>query len=170
MLRSILVFIILFFLSGCGTSLHVVPELEDLSLTPDFNIVGSIDYSGNAEYLPRTIKQSDDKACDLIFKYLYDVGYGKDAIPEVLPLFNPLSMVGFPIGQDSIIVVGHLNVTKNGKMVKKYNSTCVIDKTRSLFYEGKTHSELRKKGLLTVRNNIEIQMLSDRETLLSFTN
>ncbi len=37
-----------------------------------------------------------------------------------------------------------------------------MDKTRNLFYEGETYSEMRKKGLIEVRNNIESQMHDDR--------
>jgi len=35
----------------------------------------------------------------------------------------------------------------------------------SLFSEGETFSELRKKGLTAVRDNIEMQMYEDREFL-----
>ncbi len=163
--RSLFVLLMFVVLSGCGTTFHVVPEIGDIGST-DFGMIGRVNYSGNPDYLPRTVKPSDEESGNLEFKYDYNVGYGQDAVPDVLPLFNPLSLVGFPIGSDSLVVVGKLDLLKDGEVVKTYCSTCVIDKTRNLFYEGKTHSELRRQGLLRVRDNIEIQMANGHETLL----
>ena len=150
-------------LSGCGTTYHVVPVNHSTDTTP-FSVVGMIEYGGhNTEYLPRTVKQDENATTGLpLINYVYNVGYGKDSVPEILPLFNPLSIVGFPIGSDNIVIVGVLKIIKRGEVLKQYSSTCVFDKNRSLFYEGDTFSELRKKGLLMVRNNIENQMTNDR--------
>lgn len=154
------------FLNGCGTTCHIVPEIAEVEYV-DFSMVGQIEYDGNADYLPQTVKHGKGDADLPLIKYSYNVVYGKDAVPELLPLFNPLSIVGFPIGSDNIVIVGGLEIAKNGD-TKQYISTCVFDKNRNLFYEGDTFSELRKKGLLMVRQNIESQMLKDREFLLSF--
>lgn len=155
---------ILVLLSGCGTTYHVGPELTEIP-NIDYTILGTLEYDGNSDYLPRTIREGDDSESLPVIRYIYHVGYGKDSIPELLPLFNPLSLVGFPVGSDSLVITAALDVVKEGETLKQYSSTCVIDKNRSLFYEGDTFSVLRKKGLLMVRENIESQMIRDRETL-----
>lgn len=154
----------LLLLSGCGTTYHVVPEVIHLPST-DCTIAGILEYEGNHDYLPRTIREGGDRGSMPVIRYAYHVGYGKDSIPEIFPLFNPLSLVGFPVGSDSLVIVGALDIVKAGETLKQYSATCVIDKNRSLFYEGDTFSELRKKGLFMVRENIETQMISDREFL-----
>lgn len=166
-MRMVIVLAAIILFSGCGTKFHVVPATTMQSLPSDFVLDGPVTYSYNPDYLPRTLRNSDTTAGNIEFKYDYNVGYGKDAVPEALPLFNPLTLVGFPIGADSLVVVGHLEILKEGVVVKTYSSTCAIDKTRSVFYQGKTHSELRREGLIAVRDNIEAQMFNDREALLS---
>jgi len=150
-------------LSGCGTTLHIEPKVAEID-SGDFCVVGHVEYEGNEDYLPQTIKRGAEDESLPAIRYEYKVGYGKDSVPEILPLFNPLTLVGFPIGSDSILIVAELVIEKR-ETLRRYRSTCVIDKRRSLFYQGKTFSELRKNGLLLVRKNIESQMLNDREFL-----
>jgi hypothetical protein len=41
----------------------------------------------------------------------------------------------------------------------------MLDKTRTIFSEGETLSEIRKRGLLAVRDSIEAQMYADQDML-----
>lgn len=165
--RLLYVTIILFsiFLCGCATTIVVTPEVEHLDNIADFKIKGKIIYNGNREYLPRTI--TDDSASDsiLTFQYVYNVTYGKDNIPQAIPLFNPLTIVGFPIGENTLVVTGKLDILKGREVLKSYTATCGFEKARNIFSEGDTFSELRKRGLITVRDNIEAQMYQDRDFL-----
>lgn len=163
-LKMVLLATTLVVLTACGTNVHLVPELTTAGPT-NIMVAGLLQYNGNQDYLPRTVGAGDDGRPFPEISYQYNVGYGKDAVPDILPLFNPLSLVGFPIGSDSVIVVGELVIAKNGNETKKYSSTCVLNKNRSLFYEGDTFSELRRKGLLMVRDNIETQMSNDTKFL-----
>jgi hypothetical protein len=165
--RMFISIVALMLLSACGTTYHIVPETAGLQ-SGNFSLTGNIDYEGNTAYRPRTVRQGHDDSNAPVIRYKYHVGYGKESVPAAFPLFNPFTLVGFPIGEDSLVVVGSLEVIKDGELLKQYSATCVIDKTRSLFYEGDTSSELRKKGLLMVRENIERQMSNDRELLSKF--
>jgi len=160
-IRCLILIMLSVMLGGCGTTVHVVPEVG-INEPPTFIVNGHVEYDGNEDYLPRTVNRGESAVQLPDISYRYNVGYGKDAVPDVLPLFNPLSLVGFPIGADSVVVVGQLAIIEEGKELKKYSSTCVFNKSRSLFYEGDTFSELRKKGLFMVRDNIEFQMSNDR--------
>lgn len=128
----------------------------------DFHIEAKLQYEGNSDYLPRTVSEAENTEGLPVISYSYTVGYGKDAVSDLLPLFNPLSLVGFPIGSDSIAIVGFLEIKREEKLLKQYRATCLINKTRNLFYEGDTYSELRRNGLLMVRDDIEAQMLNDK--------
>jgi hypothetical protein len=97
-------------------------------------------------------------------KYSYDVLYGKQDVPEVLALYNPLTIVGFPTGENTVTVIGRLDILRGGEVIRSYGSTCILEKTRNLFSEG-TFTEMRKKGLIAVRDNIENQICSDKNNL-----
>lgn len=154
--------------AGCGTSMAITPQVTPREMA-GFTLKGRISYEGNPEYLPRTIAEGDPGEAGLSFRYAYQVSYGKDNTAQILPLLNPLSLVGFPIGANTLIVCGKLDVEKAAAPVRSYTSTCAIDKARNLFYEGETFSEMRKRGLIAVRNNIEAQMFDDRDFLTGVT-
>jgi len=151
--------------SACAPNVVITPDLALVSCN-DFSLGGKIDYEGNAEYLPRTISTESHPGATLTLRYHYEVTYGRDAVHQALPLFNPLSIVGFPIGADTVVVTAKLEVLKGISKVKTYTAMCVLDKHRTIFWEGESLSELRKRGLLAVRENIEIQMYGDRDLLL----
>lgn len=150
--------------SGCAPNVIITP---DITVTPtgDFLLGGKIDYDGNKEYLPRTVTADPSLEPLLFLRYRYEVTYGRDAVPQVLPLFNPLTIIGFPIGADTVVVTGKLEILKGSSAVKTYSAVCILDKHRTIFSEGETMSEIRKRGLLAVRDNIEAQMYVDRDLL-----
>lgn len=167
--RPLYISIILFsiFLSGCAATMVVTPQPEQLINIGDFKIKGKIIYEGNKEYFPRTI--IEDSASDplFIYQYTYNVNYGRDNIHQAIPLFNPLTLVGFPIGEDTLMIAGKLEILKGKEVLKSYTATCAFNKSRNIFSEGETFSELRKRGLLAVRDNIEAQMCQDKDFLLT---
>jgi len=165
--NPVLVFILLFIIGiGCGTQKIIVPQV-DTTTKVDFFIRGKIIYEGKIEYLPSTIINDNTMMPSMVFKYTHNTVYGKDNTSQLLPLFNPLSLVGFPIGGNTLLVAGTMEVIKKEKIIKSYTATCGFDVTRNLFYEGDTYTELRKEGLLEIKRNIEIQMYLDRESLVS---
>ena len=162
--KKVLFLTLAVFIVSCAIEANIVPKFEKLeSITILVN--GKIDYSGNKEYFPRTISDTPSKDPLLIIKYQYQVSYGKVTGPEGLNLFNPLLIVGFPIGQDTLVVAGKLDIIRQNEVIKTYSAACTYEKTRNLFYQGPTFSELRRTGLLNIRDNIEAQMYKDREFL-----
>lgn len=157
-------------LSGCTPNMVTTPDIVVIP-TGDFSLGGEIDYDGNKEYLPRTVTADASLGHPLILRYRYEVTYGWDEIPAwiTLPaLINPnttLSLYGFPIDSDTVVVTGKLEILKGGSVVKTYSAVCMLDRTRTIFSEGETLSEIRKRGLLAVRDSIEAQMYADRDML-----
>jgi hypothetical protein len=155
-------------MGGCTANQFIIPEF-DKSIDPSrIKIIGKVkNYEGNREYLPRTLDDNPNSNSPIYFQYVYHVIYGKDSAHQAVYFFNPLSIVGFPIGEDTLVVEGRLTVFVENGFVKEYQATCGFQKVRSLFSEGETFSELRKKGLLIIRDNIETQMCLDRDFLLN---
>ncbi len=154
--------------AGCGTKMVITPQVAGRDVG-GFKVGGTVVYDGNPEYLPRTVAPAAAGESGLSFRYAYQCVYGRDNVHQALPLFNPLTAIGFPIGADTLVVAGKLDVHEGDVLVKSYTATCAFDKTRNIFHEGATFSELRKQGLIAVRDNIEIQMFEDREFLSSRT-
>jgi len=151
-------------IAACSTEKHIFPRFDRLENIKPV-VAGAVDYTGNKEYLPRTIRDAAPNDPQLVIKYRYAVSYGNETGPEVVNLFNPFLFAGFPIGQDTLAVVGKLDIIRRNEVIKSYSAACMYEKTRSLFYQGPTFSELRREGLLDVRDNIEAQTYRDRESL-----
>lgn len=149
-------------LYGCATTMEVSPKVEQTN-NIDFRINGEIIYEGNKEYLPRMLIDKTDS--DFAFQYTYNAVYGKHDVPDIVAFLNPLNLVGFPTGGNTLTVAGKLDILREKEVVKSYIATCVLEKTRSLLFEGETFSEMRKKGLIAVRDNIEVQIYQDRDIL-----
>lgn len=143
----------------------ITPEI--VAVVPSgFRLSGKIDYDGNVEYLPRTIVADSQSEAQLTLRYRHDVSYGRDSVNQLLPLINPLTIIGFPIGADTVVVKSTLEVLRRDAVVKAYEAACIIDKHRTIFWEGETMTGLRRRGLMAVRDNIEAQMRNDSEFLL----
>jgi hypothetical protein len=158
------VFAILIF--GCTTKMVVAPQIEKPDKVSDFKIKAKIDYDGKYDYLPRTVISESVPGSDVFISYKYVENYGRDNIHPALPLYNPLTIVGFPIGENTLVVSSKLTIFKEKEVLKEYSCSCAMENTRSIFSEGETFSELRKKGLIAVRDNIESQMYNDKDFLL----
>lgn len=150
-------------LLGCATNMVVTPEVPPLGDTAGVQLTGAIRYEGNREYLPRLLK--DDPANRFTLRYVHQAAYGGQDVPAALALFNPLTVVGFPTGDRQLTIIGRLDVVaESGEVVKSYTATSVLERTRSLWSD-ETLSELRRRGLLAVRDNIEAQLYQERDFL-----
>jgi hypothetical protein len=151
------------FLYGCATTMTVNPQVTQID-NINFRIKGKIICEGNKEYLPRVLVEELVPNSKLSFRYTYNAIYGKHDVPDLVALYNPLTIVGFPTGENAVTIIGKLDVMEGEEVIKSYSATCILEKTRSLFSEG-TFTEMRKKGLIAVRNNIEVQIYLDKSYL-----
>ena len=157
---TIMLFLVAF--SGCS-SLHVTPELPN-SEKATVLIKGPIQYDGNNKgYLPRTISEGALSEYGLSFRYTTSETQDSSSW-DVLALFNPLTILGFPTGRRTSTVTGKLEILKETEVVRSYTATCLQEAERGIYYGG-SFSDLRRKGLVAVRDNIEAQMSRDRELL-----
>lgn len=159
------------FLAGCATTRvdgEVPVKTDDISaLRTEYisKVYGDIEYVGNKQYLPVSLVDPDPSSPDIngiLFKYEYKISY--DVKQENgLQVFNPLLMVGVPKSNDAIFVSGFLEMTRDNVLIKRYEKSLVLSKNKSLFSEGETLTEMRKKGLLLVRDDIDRQLHADKD-------
>lgn len=147
------------FLFGCSATIRTAPPIgafDGLSVL----VHGRLHYTGNPDYLPRTVSGVAGNT-NIEINYVYAVKYGRDAMPQAIPLFNPLTGLGFPIGENTLVVTGRLQVLRDGGLIGNYEAACTAEQTRTIFSEGETFSELRRSCLMEIRSSLESQMLSD---------
>jgi hypothetical protein len=140
-----------------------VPKLTD----GGFRIKGRISYEGNKDYLPRTMVDEASSESPLTFQYIHATSYGLRDVPALVALLNPLTLVGSPLGDNTVTSAGKLSVIKENEAVKSYSAICSMEITRNLYSGDLTFSEMRRTSLIAVRDNIESQLYQDREFLIN---
>ena len=150
--------------AGCATRVRTIPELPELQNVTVL-LGGPITFDGKREDLPRTITEAPISENELRIRYSHNEIQQRNDSLELLALFNPLSLVGFPTGGTQSTVTGKLDILKGTEVLKAYTATCILEVTRTIFSDGESFSELRRKGLVAVRDNIEAQMFQDKEFL-----
>ncbi len=149
-----------FFLFGCAEQLKIKPDVSrtDIAIV----VSGKIDYSGNRDYLPNTIAEDNLQHSDIIIKYEHSVSYGGTTPgTDLITAFIPTTLLGTPTGNNELFIQGKLEIYKSSTIIKSYIAECVVEKSRSV-WSGIDYSELRRRGLLAIKENIEMQMMSDK--------
>jgi hypothetical protein len=98
-------------------------------------------------------------------RYSYDAKYGLEQLPNSVTPVNPLTLIGFPTGSDSLVISGRLEVLRDGNVVRSYAAASAMKRTGTILSEGDTFTDMRRRGLLLVRDNVSAPLCSDMPTL-----
>lgn len=148
-------------LAACSTKVLTTPSVKKTEGKLEC-ISSKIIYIGNKDYLPGTISLCESDGSALTSAYKYDVAYsGTSAGTEFGVALIPTSLVGTPTGSDTITVSATLELLRDGIRANKYESSCELHFYRGLFAGATDFSALRRQGLLSVKENIEQQMMHD---------
>jgi hypothetical protein len=151
-------------LLGCATEVAVTPQLADK--TPrKCQIHASVRYDGKPDYLPAAIVADPNASVTTAFRYSYDAQYGLKEFSPILVLVNPLTLVGFPTGTDNLVVTGRVDVVRGDTTLRSYAAAAAMKRSSTVFYEGETFTQMRRRGLLLVGENLSDQLCRDEETL-----
>ena len=148
-------------LAGCATSVKVVPEMA-AGARSDCKVLGHITYEGKPEYLPTVLVENPASPADAVLRYTHEAGYGLNQAPAEVQIVNPLHLVGLPTGKESVCIVGRLEVMRDGSVVRSFAAVAAMERSNSMFTEGETFTEMRRRGLLLVRDNISEQVCADQ--------
>lgn len=151
-------------LAGCATEVHIKPDVGPKPAGA-VSVSSNIVFEGNRDYLPRNLRQATDNPAGITVYYRYDVAYGTKNLGAAA-LFDPITIFGLPTGKDILTIVAELRIQRGSRLLKAYQSACQIVE-RSNLWTNRTQTELRREGLLAVRDNIESQLALDREYLAS---
>lgn len=122
-------------------------------------------YTGDPRHLPPSVEAVAD--ANAPFAYQFRVDYYRDDM-DVLALFNPLTLFGFPLGKVRVTAVATLTARSSGVEAKRYEATAIVSKTRTI-YSSDSQTELRAQALAALRDNIEAQIQADAGVLRGFS-
>lgn len=146
--------------TACSTSVHLTPTLA-ATARADCRVFGHLSYAGNPEYLPPVLADDATRPADAVLRYSHEQHYGLSELPGGVQIVNPLHLAGFPTGESSLTVVGRLDVMRGGAVVRSFAAAAAMKRSQSMFSEGETFTELRRRGLLLVRDNVAAQVCAD---------
>lgn len=152
--------------AACAKTTMVLTPAVERPTVGDFQLGGKLEYEGNRDYIPRTIADAPSASL-LTLRFGYAVKTESDRTSIYGAVFIPPVVMAIPgvLGGDELGVVAVLEVLRGGSVLKTYSATAVVKKKPTIFHEGETFTEMRRRGLLAVRDAIESQMLHDREAL-----
>ena len=155
--------------------LMLASACASVSVSPDVprsenNVLlsGELEFDGDARYLPTVVRSASQANNHLTIRYDYDVDIKDREYNQILSLFNPLVLFGFPIGTTDVSVVGNLEISREDRKPKTYSARYRFSKQRSL-YSTRDLSKTRHEGLLLVRDRIDDQVRGDSAQLSRYT-
>lgn len=148
---------------GCSATLRATPEPAGPP-PPDCMVRAHIDYGGNRDYLPSVLSDDPSAPADSVVRYSHEEQYGSSSLPAGEQIVNPLHLFGVPTGSSDLVVVARLDVMRGGEVMRSFAAAAVMSRSDTMFGEGETLTEMRRRGLLLLRDNISSQVCADRTT------
>jgi len=150
--------------AGCATEMHVRPEVGPIPAGA-VSISANVVFDGNRDYLPRNLQQNTSNPAGITVYYRYEAAYGTKDLGAAA-LYDPFTIFGLPTGKDIPTIYAELRIQRGPQILKACQSACQVVQ-RSNLWTNLTQTELRRDGLLAVRDNIESQLAQGQEFLAS---
>ena len=157
-------------LLGCATQVAIIPQLTDKTTPGRCQIRAQVRYEGKRDYLPAALVDDPAASHATAIRYSYEAQYGLNETNPFIVAFNPLTLVGFPTGDDNFVVTGRVEVVRGDATLRSYAAAASMKRSSTVFYEGETFTEMRRRGLLLVGNNLSSQLCKDQEILTALLN
>jgi hypothetical protein len=155
--------------SGCETTVLITPNVG-AGAKSTCTIQAAVSYEGNPDYLPHAIATVPVGSQTTFLRYTYNTAYNAKEGDAVLQAVNPLMLFGFPTGYNSGTISGLLEVVQNGQTIRSYAAACNMKRHGTVFSEGETLTDMRRRGLQLVADNISTQICRDQPTLKPLIN
>lgn len=160
-MRTIWMLIILSTLYGCSStriSINPAGEVSDINKS---TLCGVVIYDGhNSDYLPLSLRDSPNRSRVQI-NYQYEVKYDVED-DTAFDLFNPLLLMGMTKSEDNVVILGRLVINTDSGFEKTYEEVVILSKSKTIFSEGETLTDIRRKGLILMRDKIDAALSKDR--------
>lgn len=144
--------------NGCSNKMLVEPVVKK-EISTIKRIKANI--IGKKTFLPDNITQDKNSLISIDYSIFekYNIN-GKDS--DVLNLFNPLLIVGFPLGDNLLLINSNLKIIKNSIILKEYTAKCLYTYTRNIF-GNPDFTSMRNECLEEIKNNLNSQIINHIE-------
>lgn len=147
-----------FLFTGCSNKMVIEP-----TVTKHISTIKQIKANliGKETFLPNIIVKDVNSliSVDYSINETYNIN-GKNN--DVLNLFNPLLIVGFPLGDNLLLITSNLKIIKDNTVIKDYNAKCLHTYTRNLF-ANPNFTSMRNECLKEIKNNLNSQIINHIE-------
>lgn len=150
-------------LAGCAATVSVTPKVSEKAAV--CQIRATVQFDGKPEYVPGVLIGDASVHSAARFLYSFEAQYGLDEYNAFFVAVNPLSLVGFPTGSDNLVVTGRIDLLRGETIVRSYAAAASMKRTPTIFGEGETFTDMRRRGLLLVKENLSAQLCQDQSTL-----
>jgi len=157
-------------LLGCATQVAITPPLADAAHSHKCQIRAPLRYEGKQDYLPAALVDDPAASRTTAIRYSFEAQYGLKELEPIVAIVNPLLLVGFPTGSDNLVVRGQVDVVRGDAVLRSYVAAASMQRSSTVFYEGETFTEMRRRGLLLVGENLSGQLCKDQEVLTTLLN
>ena len=150
------ILVLLFLFAGCASKVEILPKISE-NKVQNYEIHASFDNNKTymRKYLPANVIVQNDAPLFVDYHFIDNVMNG-DTKADVLHLYNPLTIIGFPVGSNSLQIGANLRFFNNSDEIK-FSAVCVAKQARNLFSNANT-TELRKKCIPQLQKNLQMQI------------
>ncbi len=115
---------------------------------------------GNPRTLPPAVAASLSDSSDIVFNYREELTHDHYTVPLALSAFDPLTYVGYPLGNYSVTAFASLGISKGDKVLGDYTAKVHLTRDYTLYYQP-TYIELEHAAKAAVRQKIDEQLYRD---------
>jgi hypothetical protein len=115
---------------------------------------------GNPQALPPAVAASLSNSSDIVFNYREELSHDHYTVPLALSAFDPLTYVGYPLGNYSVTAFASLGVSQGDRVLGDYTAKVHLTREYTLYYQP-TYIELEHAAKAAVRQKIDEQLYRD---------
>lgn len=156
-------------LAGCATSVSLTPQLPDKQV-PTCRLHAAVQYDGKPEYLPAALTGDPGPPGPVAFRYSFEAQYGLNPVNDFVAFVNPLELFGFPVSSDNMVVTGRVDVVRGDAVIRSYGAAASMKRSSTVFSEGESFTDMRRRALMLVRDNLSGQLCHDEALLTAMLN
>jgi hypothetical protein len=115
---------------------------------------------GNPKALPPAVANSLSDSGNVVFNYREELTHDHYTVPLALSAFDPLTYVGYPLGQYGVTAWAALGISQGDKVLGDYTAKVHLTRNYTLYYQP-TYIELEHAAKAAVRQKIDEQLYRD---------
>jgi len=115
---------------------------------------------GNPEDLPPAVAAALSNSGTVVFNYREELTHDHSTVPLVVSAFDPLTYVGYPLGNYGVTAFAALGVSQGDRVLGNYTAKVHVSRDYTLYYQP-TYLELERSAREQVRAKIDAQLYRD---------